>query len=233
METTFSRLEPASLSDRIAFLIEEAIMHGSIKPGERLTTDRLARQFKVSHIPVREALKRLEVVGLIVNEPNKGARVIELSEKDVSQIFQVRTALEGLAVTLAAARIEKAGKGQLQSLVDEMNKASKARNFIALFKADMQFHQTIWELTGNRFLVKALTNTLIPYFGYLATKGYFQHRSQISYVPRVHQEVLDAIASRDGELAQKVIVEVHNQSLHRMLEEFASSPAKKRPVRKS
>jgi len=227
METAFSQLQPVALSNRIALLIEEAIMNGSIKPGERLNTDKLAREFNVSHIPVREALKRLEVVGLVVMEPNKGASVVELSEDDVSQIFLVRKALEGLAVNLAASRSDRARQKQLQALVDKMSEASKSKDFIAMFEADKKFHQTIWEMTGNRFLAKALNNLLLPYFGYVATKGYFQNRTKIDYVPSVHQKVLDAISSGDGDSAQQVIVEVHNRSMHLMLKGMARSPLKK------
>lgn len=223
MRELFAQLESATLSDRIALLIEEAILNGSIKPGERVNTDALARQFKVSHIPVREALKQLEVVGLIHTEPNRGARVVELSEDDVDHIFLIRKALKGLAASLAAARITRTGKMQLQALVDQMSSAAKSKDFIKMFQADVRFHQTIWELAGNPFLVKSLTNLLLPYFGYVATKGYYRHRANLSYVPKVHQEVLDAITGGDSQLAQQVIVDVHNRSIQLRLKERAKS----------
>lgn len=197
-------------------------MTGSIKPGERINTDALARQFNVSHIPVREALKRLEVIGLIVNEPNKGARVVELSPDDIDHIFLVRKALEGLAASLAATRISKESRAQLQGLVDRMTAAAKDKDFIQLFESDIRFHQMIWELSGNPFLVKSLTNLLLPYFGYVATRGYYRHRAQLGYVPKVHQEVLNAIASGNSDQAEHVLVEMHNRSMQLHIKERAT-----------
>lgn len=219
MKTTFSQLEPAPLSNRIAHLIEEAIMNGTMKQGERINTDALARQFKVSHIPIREALKKLEAVGLIVREVNKSARVLELSRDDVKHIFEVRKVLEGLAVSLAADHLDSRSKDLLQSLVDRMWKTAKSKDFVRMFAADKEFHQIIWDLSGNPFLVKSLSTLLSPYFGFLATRGYFSYKHELSYVPTVHQEVLDAIAKGDGDEARQVLIDVHNRSMHLMLKD--------------
>jgi len=217
MKKSFSRIEPLPLSDRIARQIEDAIMSGRIRLGERINTDELARQFKVSHIPIREALKRLEAVGLIVPEANKSARVLELSDEDVRHIFEVRKALEGLAVALAATRIDENSKKILQDVVRKMRQTAKSKDFVNMFAADKKFHQTIWDLSGNPFLVKTLTHLLMPYFGFLATRGYYAHLDNLSYVPRVHQEILDALSSADVGRAQRVLVDVHNQSMQLMV----------------
>ena len=218
MTRGFSQIESMSLSDEIARQIEDAIMSGQIRLGETINTDALARQFKVSHIPVREALKTLEAVGLIVREANKSARVLELSSEDVRNIFEVRKALEGLAASLAAERIDRRRQEQLQVLVRKMRQTAKSKNFVEMFSADKKFHQIIWDLSGNRFLVKSLSNLLLPYFGFLAARGYYAHHDDLNYVPRVHQEILDALVSRDGERAERVLVDVHNSSMKLMLE---------------
>ena len=106
MKVVFPQLKYSTLSHRIFQYVEDAIMTGASPPGERIHADALARQFKMSHIPVREALKHLEVVGLIVQEPHKGARAIELSQDDIRLIFEVRRALEGLAARLATTHID-------------------------------------------------------------------------------------------------------------------------------
>ncbi|HYL99079.1 MAG TPA: GntR family transcriptional regulator [Blastocatellia bacterium] len=217
MKKSFSQIEPLPLSDRIARQIEDAIMSGRIGLGDRINTDELARQFKVSHIPIREALKRLEAVGLIVPEANKSARVLDLSKEDVRHIFEVRKTLEGLAVALAATRIDAGGKKDLQAMVQKMRQTAKSKDFVNMFAADKKFHQTIWNLSGNPFLVKMLNQLLMPYFGFLATRGYYAHLDNLSYVPRVHQEILDALLSADVERAQRVLVDVHTRSLQLMM----------------
>jgi DNA-binding GntR family transcriptional regulator len=213
MKSRFAEIEPASLSTRIAELIEESIMSGNIRLGEPINTDDLARQFKVSHIPVREALKRLEATGLIVREANKSARVLDLSEEEVTQILNVRRALEGLAILEAAMRLDGRSKRRLSSLVAKMRETAKSKNYLEMLAADREFHEIIWGLSGNPFLAKSLSNLLLPYFGFLATRGYYANRDHLEYVPRVHQEILDAIASGDGAKAQRVFTAVHDQSM--------------------
>jgi DNA-binding GntR family transcriptional regulator len=222
MKKSFSQIEPLPLSDRIARQIEDAIMSGRIGLGDRINTDELARQFKVSHIPIREALKRLEAVGLIVPEANKSARVLDLSQDDVRHIFEVRKSLEGLAVALAATRMDANGKKDLQAMVQKMRQTAKSKDFVNMFAADKKFHQTIWNLSGNPFLVKMLNQLLMPYFGFLATRGYYAHLDNLSYVPRVHQEILDALLSADVERAQRVLVDVHTRSLQLMMSQASS-----------
>ena len=192
-------------------------MTGTLAPGERIHANALARQFRVSHIPVREALMHLEAVGLIVQEPHKGARVIELSQDDIRHIFEIRKILEGLAVRLAAASVDEQGKKRLQALVDEMDRAAKAKDFLGMNTADQEFHQTIWRISGNPYLHKILSNLLSPYFGFLASKGYFFRRKQLNYVPHVHRSILDAISRGDGLEAQETIIQVHNRTANLLL----------------
>jgi DNA-binding GntR family transcriptional regulator len=171
----------------------------------------------VSHIPIGEALKKLEAVGLVVPEANKSARVLDLSDEDVRHIFEVRKNLEGLAVALAATRMDATQKKSLQAMVQQMRRTAKSKDFVSMFAADKKFHQSIWEISGNPFLVKALTQLLMPYFGFLATRGYYAHLDNLTYVPRVHQEILDALSSADVHRAQRVLVDVHNRSMQLML----------------
>lgn len=213
-KTPSPQLEPATLSTRIGLSIEEAIMCGALKPGERINVDKLALQFKVSHIPVREALKRLEAIGILVLEPNKGAHVPELSRNEIKNIFEIRKALEGLAASLAAQRMDRDHKRSLQTQVKRMQEASTSNDFFKLFAADNQFHRILWDLSGNPFLVRSLSILMLPYFGFLAARGYYVHREQPSYVPQVHQEILDALCSGDSARAREVILNVHERSMH-------------------
>jgi DNA-binding GntR family transcriptional regulator len=219
MKPIFPELNSPTLPHRIFRHVEEAIMTGAVKPGERIRADVLARQFKVSHIPVREALKHLEAIGLIVQEPHKGARVIELSQNDIRQIFEVRRALEGLAARLAAANVDVRSQKQLQSLVDEMRQAAKAKDFVKMHNADQRFHQTIWQNSANPFLYKILSNLLSPYFGFLASKGYYFRRKQLGYVPDVHQSILDAIARGDPQQAEEAMISVHNRTMRLLIKD--------------
>lgn len=224
MTKGFSQIDPLPLSHRIARRIENAIMNGQIRLGEKINTDELARQFKVSHIPIREAVKRLEAVGLIVPEANKSARVLSLTDDDVRHIFEVRKALEGLAVALAATRLDPKSKKGLQSMVQKMRQTAKSKDFGSMFAADKKFHEIIWDLSGNPFLIKTLSQLLMPYFGFLATRGYYAHLNDLGYVPKVHQEILDALSSSNVGKAQSVLLDVHDRSMQLMLSTGKPSP---------
>jgi len=210
---TFSRLVPSTLSTQISQSIHDAIVGGTLKPGERINARSLAQQFRVSQIPVREALKRLEATGVIILEPKKGALVPELSIEDVKKIIEIRKALEGLAAYLAAQRMDGGNKRKLQTLVKRMLVAAKAKDFLKLFEADNQFHRTLWNLSGNQFLVKTLSSILTPYFGVIAGRGYHVHRKDLMYVHHVHQDILDALSSRDSKRARETILKVHSRSI--------------------
>ena len=212
MRDLFERIEPVRIADRVASEIENAILTGALRPGATLSSDALARQFNVSHIPVREALQKLEAMGLIVREANKSARIIDMSQPEIHQVFQVRQTLEGLAASLAAPRLDGRVKQRLQTLVTKMRACTKTKDYPKLLAADKEFHETIWRLSDNRFLVTLLSNLVLPYFAHLASRGYHVHQGEQSYVPRVHQEILDALATGDGQHAEQVIVGVLERS---------------------
>ncbi len=212
MKPVFPPLEAATLSDRIARSIEDAILGGALDSDTKLNSDALARQFNVSHIPVREALQKLEAVGLVVQEANRSARIVQLANVDIAHIFQVRQALEGLAVSLATPHMTSRAKQRFQLLVKKMRACAKSRDYPKLFAAEKEFHHTIWTLSGNQFLVKILSNLLLPYFGFLASRGYQVHQDDPRDVARVHQEILDAMSTGDGAHAQRVIVSILERS---------------------
>jgi DNA-binding GntR family transcriptional regulator len=232
MKITFPQVQSAALSDRIAQMIQDAILAGTLGPGDVLNSDALARQFNVSHIPVREALQKLEAGGIIVRSANKSARVLELTDQDITHIFQVRQELEGLAISLAAPRLDDATLRRLQALVRKMKALSKSSDFAKLFAADKEFHQIIWDQSGTPFLARLLGNLLLPYWGFLATYGYRVHQDDSDYVSRVHQGILDALASRDSHHAQQVMTD-HLQRSRKVLPKLESAKsAQKIPRRR-
>ena len=123
--------------------------------------------------------------------------------------------LEGLAASLATARIDAAGRKKLQSAVATMRRCAKSKDLVGMFAGDKEFHETIWNLAGNPFLTKALNRLLLPYFGFLAASGYYAHLDDLETVPRVHQEVLNALTSENGDQARRVLVAVHSKEAGR------------------
>ena len=98
------------LRDVVFRTLLQAILRGELKPGERLMEIRLANQLGVSRTPIREAIRMLELDGLVIMVPRKGAQVAQITEKDLNDVLEVRLGLEELAVKLACERITEAEK---------------------------------------------------------------------------------------------------------------------------
>ena len=192
------------ISDYITDEIEKAIVKAVLKPGQKLSLEELASQFQVSQIPVREALNRLAAMGLIVRKPNQGTFVVELSLDEQEAILEVRDRLEGLAVSLAAARATPEDIKTLRKLITQMGKAAGSGNTIQLSEVDIAFHRALWVCARNPFLEKSLAALVLPMFGYnMAT-----HLPQVdlSSYTRKHERIVDAIADGDGDAAEKSVV---------------------------
>ncbi len=155
-------LELPSKTDKthLVDVIQQAIISGKFKPGERLNESRLARHYKVSRIPVREALLQLHEQGLVMNSPRRGMFVILLSEEEGAKINSLRIVLEAEALKLCRARFTAAYEKHLSALVQKMER-SKSGSEIEAAAPDLEFHRAIWAYSGNGYLEKAL-NSLVP-----------------------------------------------------------------------
>jgi DNA-binding GntR family transcriptional regulator len=135
--------------------LREAILTGRYAPGAHLVQDDLADAFGVSRIPLREALRRLEGEGLVVISPNRGAVVRGLAPKDVVDLYDLRIALESLAVRRAAERY--ADLREVTKLRHaQARQAIASRNLSALFRLDRDFHADVAAASDNHQLVESL-----------------------------------------------------------------------------
>ena len=129
-----------TLAARIGNTLAERIISGAIAAGARLRQDHIAEEFGASHVPVREAFRRLEAQGLVVSEPRRGVRVAGFTLSDVREVAEMRAALEVLALRNAAPHLTKAILDQ----AEEANVAcDKARNVEAWEEANRAFHRLI------------------------------------------------------------------------------------------
>ena len=111
-----------ALPDRIYLSLEEAILEGKVKPGDRLIEDELSKGFGVSRGPIREALRLLEKDGLVKRVPRKGAIVEWISKDDISEMFEVRSVLEGLAAKIFCGRATDAELSGLEGIYKQMKR---------------------------------------------------------------------------------------------------------------
>lgn len=154
------------LRDKIAAVLRGWILDGTLKPGERVVELEVAAQLKVSRAPIREALWLLSRQGLVQISAHRGARVTRLSAEDIRDIFEIREALETLAAKRIRASSGPARGERLRAALAAMDDAGRAKDMHRFSEADLRFHQTLWELAGNRHLGDVLGELSTRFFGY-------------------------------------------------------------------
>ncbi|TYP51657.1 GntR family transcriptional regulator [Thermosediminibacter litoriperuensis] len=185
--------------------LREAIITGELKPGERLMEVQLAEEMGVSRTPVREAIRKLELEGLVVMIPRKGAYVAGLSLKDAADVFEIRQSLEGLAAALAAERITDEEIESLERILVEITEAAENDDVETAIRKDAEFHQILFKATRNDRLVQIINN-LKEQIDRFRTQS-FANRARVRSLLEEHKKIVEAITDRNVELAKKLAEE--------------------------
>ena len=185
------------LREQVKELILERILDGTYRPGERLVETRIAAEFGTSQAPVREALRDLALLRFVESEPFRGARVREVSQEELVEIYPVRAAIEEVAGREAATRLD----GEVELLgaeIDAMHRAADASDLHAQVEHDVAFHRLIVEASGNRILLETWLSLGIEARTIVTAMraGLDGHE-----IAERHRPVLEALRARDPELA--------------------------------
>ena len=159
-------VKPVSMRQTVVETIRRALLEGRFHPGQPLSEVALASEMNVSRGPVREALLVLAQEGLVSHSQNYGFSVLEFNERDRTEVQQVRLPLETLALELARPNITESDLRDLNSLTDRMMQAYKEKRHVESTQSDLEFHTLVWARTGNKRLLAALRNLMVPYFAY-------------------------------------------------------------------
>lgn len=182
--------------------LREVILLGRLSPGQRVIEAEVARQMGISRGPIREAIRQLEQDGLLEYHPRRGAVVSTLSRERIIDAYTVRAALEGLAARLASHRLTAGGIARLTHLLEAMRGCAQREDADCLLQADVQFHESICELSGNHVLLR-LWRSIGPHawtlFSGAQQRGYSLHT-----LAERHQYVLDALQAGDPLHAERV-----------------------------
>jgi len=190
------------LRDIVFDAIKEAILTGRLKPGERLMEVQLAEEMGVSRTPVREAIRKLELEGLVVMVPRKGAYVSGLTLKDVAEVFEIRSSLEGLAAALAAERITEDEIKSLDKILSDITQASEKGDTETVIKKDMEFHQVLFSASRNQRLAQIINNLKEQIDRFRIQS--FSNPVRVKSVLSEHKGIIDAIKQGDAENAEKL-----------------------------
>ena len=204
--------------------LREAILVGRLIPGERLMEVQLADEMGVSRTPVREAIRKLELEGFVVMIPRKGAYVAGLTLKDITDLFEVRAALEGMAAGLAAERITEEELEQLERAILEESQTHDD-NISAYVDQDTVFHEIIYQASRNRQLVQIITHLREQIQRFRMTSLSQPGRAKM-YVDE-HKKIVEAISGRDikaaNALAREHIENAENSLLNAIRREEAAN----------
>lgn len=201
------------LRDVVFQTLRQAILRGELKPGERLMEIHLAQKLGVSRTPVREAIRMLELEGLVLMIPRKGAVVAEITITDLEDVLEVRMALEELAVKHACRRITQEQLAELRRRAAEFKHTLNGNDVGACAQADVEFHDLIYLATGNSRLVQILNNLREQMYRY--RMEYLKDRQSYNTLMKEHEEILRALENRDEKAALDVTIRhVERQKEH-------------------
>lgn len=196
--------------------LREAIIKGTLKPGERMMEIQMAEELGVSRTPVREAIRKLELDGFVVMIPRKGAYVAGISMKDIADVFEIRTALEGLAAGLAAERATDEELEHLERLLVKIAECIEANDFKTLIALDTEFHDTLYKACRNERLIKIVSNLMEQIQRFRTTSLASPGRSKFAL--EEHKKIVEAVSDRNTELARALASEHIENAENSMLD---------------
>lgn len=191
------------LRDVVFKTLREAILKGDLKPGERLMEIQLANQLGVSRTPIREAIRKLELDGLVNVLPRRGAEVAQITEKDLRDVLEVRTSLEQLAIQLACQRISSDNIEKLKDALEVFEEAVNSGDVKKLAEADVAFHDVIFESTNNARLIQIVNNLGEQMYRYRVE--YLKDFSIHQQLCQEHRLIVKAISNKDQAKAQQLV----------------------------
>ena len=192
-----------TLSEQVFNDLKEAIIKGDLAQGSKITEDEIAKQYGISRGPLREAIRRLEGLRLLVRKPHSGVRVVTLTHSMMEEIYSVREALEGMSARLAATRMSDDEIDELRQLLENHENTidqSQGKEYFQR-EGDLDFHFRIAQASNNQWLMDLLSSEL-----YQLLRMCRHRSSQTPERPlralQQHKQITEAIANRDPELAE-------------------------------
>lgn len=200
---TYAERQPMTAEEEAYSFILDAICKGTYRTGDRLIAEDIAGEIGMSRMPVREAFRRLAAEGLVTLRPNRGAVVSGLNLNEMQEVFEMRSALEGLALRVAVPRITERHLNRLERLLDEMDECRhESAEWVGRHRV---FHEYLCSLSERPRLMRqisALYSVIEPHM-----RLWLQQVQQPLSAREEHSEILQAIRSGDAALAERVLRE--------------------------
>ena len=190
------------LRDVVFNTLRQAILRGELKPGERLMEIQLANKLGVSRTPIREAIRKLELEGLVLMIPRKGAEVAQITEKSLRDVLEVRRALEELAVELAFNRMTEQGLADLEQAEEAFEAVLAHDDITVVAAADVAFHDAIYQATDNQKLIQLLNKLREQMYRFRVE--YLKRKECHPQLLAEHRNIIKAIKEGEREKAIEI-----------------------------
>ena len=198
------RLQPIRLDaykplrEVVSETLRQAIQDGVLKPGERLMEIPLAEELGVSRTPIREAIRKLELEGFVVMVPRRGTYVANISLKDITQVFEIRSALE----ELAAGRITEEEIETLERMLVEIGDHMENKDMESVVAADVEFHEVLYRASRNERLADIVHNLREQTYRFRSFS--MNQPGRLRKTWEEHRQLVEAIASHNATQARKL-----------------------------
>ena len=192
-----------TLREKILETIRDAILKGTLKPGERVSEPELAERFGISRTPIREAFRQLESEGYLEVMPRKGAVVASLSERDVVEFYSIKSILEGHAARIAAERMSERDLERLETINAKLEQIATEGDIKTFFRVHNEFHELFIKASGNDKLTE-LINQLVLKFNRLRLASLAQP-GRMAISVQEHRKIIEAFRNHDGDKAENLV----------------------------
>jgi DNA-binding GntR family transcriptional regulator len=198
-------LKIRSLVDRTVKHLEDMIIKGKLRPGQKIKEQEIAERLGISRPPVREAFKMLEAEGLVRRQPRRGVFVAELNKADIWEIYTLKTALYTLAVGLAINKVNAGNLSRLEKIVDRMEEIVQGPGEPDVMKYEelnSLFHDTTADIAGHGLLKKfqMSLNNRIKRIAYRS----FLDREHLQLSCQYHRRILEAMKAKEKAVAEQI-----------------------------
>ena len=198
------------LRDIVFNTLREAILKGDFAPGERLMEKQLAERMGVSRTPIREAIRKLELEGLVIMVPRKGAEVASITDKDIIDVLEVRATLEALAVRLACKKMSNLELNELVEVNEEFRIAAAKKDVETIIRKDVEFHDIIFHSSDNEKLIQIINNLREQIYRFRVE--YIYKMENYDRLVQEHDEIVNAMKERRGADASSIALQhIENQ----------------------
>src|SRR5262245_33297533 len=163
---TLNALDISSTQDSVVAAIQNAIFRGELKLGQRILEEELSARLKISRATLREALRRLEQIGLVQIIPRRGTFITRMTLIRIERACRLRAILEGLAARYACERLDAPTIQELETHLEWMRQSAKKGDLDSFLQHDREFHARIWQLADDEYLEYILKYLSTPYFAF-------------------------------------------------------------------